>query len=78
MSESGPGNEGVVRLVTENKGEAEIAADLKVRLAEALKPVLELMDEANRAGLLVRWDAIGPAPPMFKNTVVNLRIEKHY
>ena len=67
----------VAKLVT-TKPEAEIAADIKRRLEEAFLPVLELIDEANRAGLWVRFDAIGAQPPTMKNKIVGLRLERHY
>lgn len=72
------GNLVAFTLVDHKPSEAEIAADLKRRISEAMQPVLEMFDEANRAGFLVRWDGVGPAPPLFKNQVLGLRLEKHY
>lgn len=67
----------IVALVT-TKGEAEIAAELKERIKEALVPVLKIMDEAAAHGLLVQWDGLSPAPPFMKHTVVGLRLVKYY
>lgn len=60
------------------KPEAEIAADLKRRVEEAIKPVLALMDEAASCGLQIQFDGIGRAPPYFRHIVQNLRIVKQY
>lgn len=49
----------VAQLVT-TKSEADIAADLKARAVEAMKPVADLMREANAAGLRLTWDTIQP------------------
>jgi hypothetical protein len=60
------------------KREADIAADLKDRLAKALEPVGVLMDEANAHGLMVQWDSFAPQPPYYKHKPNNLRLVKHY
>lgn len=65
-------------LDTKTPTEAEIAADLKRRAVEALAPLLALMDEATSKGFLIQYDGIGPQPPFFRNTVVNLRVAKYY
>ena len=44
----------VVQLVT-TRSDAEIAADLKRRLLEVFKPVLEIFDEAATSGLAIQW-----------------------
>ena len=67
----------IAQLVT-TKPEAEIAADLKARIVEALGPVTELMDEAALHGLLVQWDGLSPQPPFFKHRVINLRLVRNY
>lgn len=73
------GNLVALKLVGERKPtEAEIAADFKRRAQEAFAPLLALMDEATAAGLLIQFDGIGPQPPFFRNTVVNLRVAKYY
>ena len=66
-----------VKLVT-TRPEAEVAADLKRRLEEAMVAVTKLFDEATQHGLVIQWDAIQPAPPFFRHEVRGLRIVKHY
>ena len=39
--------------------EAEIVASLVNRLAESMKPVCRLMDEARHAGLVITWQGLG-------------------
>ena len=68
----------VLRMVESKPTEAEIAADLKKRFAEAVAPALKIMDEAAAAGLLIQFDGVSVAPPFFKYTVLNLRVEKRY
>lgn len=68
----------VVFLAADRKSEAELAAEFKARIAAAFVEVCSIMDEAASKGLLVRWDGVGPAAPLFKHQVVGLRIEKHY
>ncbi|MBV9563884.1 MAG: hypothetical protein JOY90_26085 [Bradyrhizobium sp.] len=69
-------SESVVQLVT-TRSEAEIAADLKQRLLQQIKPVLELFDEAADAGLAIQWDSISPVSPRYKHEVIGLRIVKY-
>jgi hypothetical protein len=66
----------VVQLVT-TRSDAEIAADLKRRLLEAFKPVLEIFDEAATSGLAIQWDNIKPIAPRYKHEVNGLRIIKY-
>lgn len=66
-----------VKLVT-TKPEAEIAADLKAEMMEAMKPALEIMDRAAREGLIIQWDALGRTPPFFNHQIQGLRVVKHY
>jgi hypothetical protein len=66
----------VVQLVT-TRSDAEIAADLKRRLLEAFKPVLEIFDEAATSGLAIQWDNIKPVSPRYKHEVNGLRIIKY-
>lgn len=66
----------VVQLVT-TRSDSEIAADLKRRLLEAFKPVLEIFDEASTSGLAIQWDNIKPVSPRYKHEVNGLRIIKH-
>lgn len=70
-------SDAVAQLVT-TKPEAEIAADLKRRIEEALKPVCELCDEAAHHGLMVQWDALAAGPPTMRHAVRGLRLVKHY
>lgn len=75
MSE-GKGGGGVVDLVP-TKPDADIGADLKKRMDEALKPVLALMDEAVRSGLVIQFDGIVfMGPPQLRHQINNLRIVK--
>lgn len=68
---------GHMHLVASRPSEAEIAKDLLARLKIAAEPLAALLDEAGRAGFLVRWN--GFAPNAFgKNEVVDLRLEKHF
>lgn len=68
--------QGPVTLVT-TRPDAEIAADLKARANEALKPIFELMAEAATHKLLIRWDTI-VCDQFGLWSVVNLRLERHY
>lgn len=66
------------RLVT-TKPEVEIAQDLKHRTEEAMKPVLELMDEAAQHGLMIAWQACAPVPPYNRFGIVGgIKINKQY
>lgn len=40
--------------------DAEHAAELKAKIAEAMRPVCALMDEAAQAGFFVRWAGVNP------------------
>ena len=60
------------------KTDEEIAAALKTKLDEAVKPFLAVMDEAATAGFLVQWDGMRAEPPFFKHKLVNLRLVKHF
>ena len=66
----------VVQLVT-TRSDAEIAEDLKRRLLEAFKPVLEIFDEASASGLAIQWDNIKPVSPRYKHEVNGLRVVKY-
>jgi hypothetical protein len=66
----------VVQLVT-TRSDTEIAADLKRRLLEAFKPVLDIFDEAATSGLAIQWDNIKPISPRYKHEVNGLRIIKY-
>ena len=57
--------------------EADRAADLKRRAAEALAPVLAIMDEAVRQGLMVRWANVG-MNSFGMHEVIDLHIEKRF
>jgi hypothetical protein len=68
--------ESVVQLLT-TQSDAEIAADLKRRLLEDIRPVLQIFDEAAEAGLIVQWDSISPRLPRYKHELLGLRIVKY-
>jgi hypothetical protein len=68
-------SEPVVQLVT-TKSEAEVAADLKQRLLQQIRPVLEIFDEAAASGLAIQWDSISPVSPRYKHEVMGLKIVK--
>lgn len=69
-------SEPVVQLIP-TRSDAEIAEDLKRRLMESLKPVLEIFDEAAAAGLAIQWESIAPQSPRYKHEVKGLRIVKY-
>lgn len=69
--------ENVTKLVP-TRPDAEIAEDLKQRCAEALKPVLAVMDEAKQAGFVIQFDSIMAQAPIYRHTVINLRVAKYY
>lgn len=58
------------------KSEAEIAADLKARFHEAVKPVLAVMDEALSNGMEIQFNGVAPAPVKYQ--VINVRVVKHF
>jgi hypothetical protein len=66
----------VVQLIT-TRSDAEIAEDLKQRLLEHMKPVLEIFDEAAASGLAIQWDGISPISPRYKHQLNGLRIVKY-
>lgn len=64
----------VVQLVR-TKSEADVAAELKAKVAEAFKVVCAAMDEAASHGFAVRWAAF--APNMIgRHEVVDLHLIK--
>lgn len=69
-------SEPVVQLVT-TRSDAEIADDLRRRMMEDIRPVLQLFDEAAEAGLVIQWDAIKPVLPRYKHELTGLRIVKY-
>lgn len=70
--------ESVPKLVT-TRPEAEIAADLKARIEEAIRPVLAVMDEAVQHGLQVQFDNIAfMGPPIMRHRLNGLRLVKIY
>ena len=69
-------SEPVVQLVT-TRSEAEIAADLKKRLLQEIRPVLAIFDEAASYGLTIQWDGISPLSPRYKHELTGLRIVKY-
>ena len=68
--------EPVVQLVT-TRSDAEIADDLRQRLLEHIKPVLEIFDEATAAGLSIQWESLAPAAPRYKHEIRGLKIVKY-
>jgi hypothetical protein len=70
-------SEPVVQLVT-TKSDAEIAEDLKRRLLEQMKPVLEIFDEAAASGLSISWESLSPVSPRYKHEVKGLKIVKYF
>lgn len=70
-------SETIPKLVT-TRPEAEVAADLKLRIEEALGPVCKLIDEAAGLGLLVQWDSLSAGPPTMRSAPRGLRLVKHY
>ena len=78
--EHGPAAPGgnVAELVP-TKPEAEVAADLKRRMEEALAPVCAIMDEAAAKGLQIQYDNIMYfGPPMMRYKVNGLRVVRVY
>jgi hypothetical protein len=59
------------------KPDADIAAELKAKIAEALKPVCALIDEAAAAGFLVNWTNIHPNA-FGKREVIDLHLVKRF
>ena len=68
--------EGVVQLIP-TRSDAEIAEELKRKLIEHMRPVLEIFDEAAASGLVIQWDSISPSSPRYKHEVKGLRIVKY-
>ena len=68
--------ESVVQLIT-TRSDAEIAEDLKRRLIEHMKPVLEVFDDAAASGLVIQWESISPSSPRYKHEVKGLKIVKY-
>jgi hypothetical protein len=68
--------EPVVQLIT-TRSDAEMAEDLKRRLIEHMKPILEIFDEAAASGLAIQWESISPSSPRYKHEVKGLRIVKY-
>lgn len=64
----------VVDLVP-GKSDAEIAADLKARFEEAIKPINAIMDEAAAAGLEIGFNCLRTAPH-FKHQLANFHVVK--
>ena len=74
---SNPENpESIVQLIP-TRSDAGIAEDLKRRLIEHMKPVLEIFDEAATSGLAIQWESISPSSPRYKHEVKGLRIVKY-
>jgi hypothetical protein len=69
-------SEPIVQLIP-TRSDAEIAEDLKRRLIEHMKPVLEIFDDAAAAGLAIQWESISPSSPRYKHEVKGLRIVKY-
>ena len=65
-----------ITLVTSNKTEAEIAAELKAEFNEAIKSALAVMDKASKAGLQIGWEQLTATPPYFTHQVVGLKVFK--
>jgi len=68
--------ESVVQLIP-TRSDAEIAEELKRKLIEHMRPVLEIFDEAAASGLVIQWDSISPSSPRYKHEVKGLRIVKY-
>jgi hypothetical protein len=68
--------EPVVQLIP-TRSEAEIAEDLKRRLIEHMKPVLEIFDEAAASGLAIQWESISPGSPRYKHEIKGLRVVRY-
>jgi len=74
---SNPENpDSVVQLIP-TRSDVEIAEDLKRRLIEHMKPVLEVFDEAAASGLVIQWESISPGSPRYKHEVKGLKIVKY-
>jgi hypothetical protein len=59
------------------KSDADRAGDLKAQLHAAWLPILALMDEAAKAGFLVRWAAV--QPNLFgKHELIDLHLVKRF
>jgi hypothetical protein len=69
-------NEKVAQLVTTGKTEAERAAELKQKFQEALRPAMEVMDEANREGLCVHFHI--DLDPFGRHTIQVLELIKKF
>ena len=69
-------DEAPARLIP-NKPETEIAADLKKRINDVLNQVCPLMDEAAKAGFLVRWAGINPGQ-FGRHEVFDLHLLKRF
>ncbi len=63
--------------IVPTKPEAEIAAELKARAVELLKPLCELMDEAAAKGLAIQFDGIGMGMA-YRHEALRLRVAKIY
>jgi hypothetical protein len=57
---------------------SEQAESLKTRLEEAMRPVCQLIDEANKAGFTVQWDTVGSAGPGFPVKMQGLRLARWF
>ena len=54
-----------------------LAADLKKRLLQEIRPVLAIFDEAASYGLTIQWDGISPLSPRYKHELTGLRVVKY-
>jgi hypothetical protein len=67
---------GLVTLAASRPTDTEVAADILARLRKAMEPVLAIMDEAARAGFLVRWAGLQPNA-FGHHEIAALHLERH-
>lgn len=63
--------------IVPTKPDAEVAAELKARVAEALKPLLAIMDEALGRNLQIVF-SIGPSGIPPRHVINSLEVVKKY
>jgi hypothetical protein len=76
--EHGPAAPNKIAELVPTRPEAEVAADLKRHIEEAMQPLCDLMDEAAKHGLQVQWDNFSFGPPQMRHHANGLRLVKFY
>ena len=72
------GDNNLIATLIPNRPDAEVARELRARMQRAFEPIIEIMDEAIRLGLVVTWGGFTFNPQTGHYSAPSIDVARHF